>query len=475
MLGQTALSGREKTGAFMSVHKDENGAATTIYGGLQRIDLDDRIRLFDADGRVRAALKEMWVYVEPELGSLAANVAAKYLSLPEIRTVESPETKGYLDRLIRKYVSSALQNCLTEEWAELTAGMGDIAIREGVPIRTLITILTNEFGYILQKLHPVYSADPVKAWEWPYAIMICTQLQSELACTRIYERAKHAEAGRIAQQSAAFETEIMALVSGIKQASDHAGLRADQMDDLGQSMLTRTAEVATAAVQSAAAMTDAADTSVTMAGEISDALELIKQSAVSFEEAIVSVEIQMDSANRLETSAQAIASIVDMIREVSNRTNLLALNATIEAARAGDAGRGFAVVAGEVKSLANQTRQATDEIAVRISELQNATHETVNSYGVIAAIVQGVQSTAAGLSQRMDQQNQLLNVITSHVHETALTAETMAKNIDSVSGSAQLVADEITAMRGNHAGLETQTANLQDVTAAFLNKISAAS
>ena len=446
----------------------------SAVGCLDKIDLADRIRLFDADGRVRAALNEMWVHVEPHLDELAQVVASKYLELPEIRMVESAETRGYLNRLVSKYVSSAMQFCLTDEWAELTAGIGDIAIREGVPIRTLMTLLTNEFRFILEKLHPIYSIDPVKAWEWPYAIMICSQLQSELACTRIHLRSKNAEESRIAGQSAEFESEVMALVSGIKQASEHAGRRADQMENVGQTMLIRTAEVATAAGQSAMAMTDAADTSVTMASEIGDALNMIKQSATSFEDAISQIDNQMNSASRLETSSQQIASIVDMIREVSNRTNLLALNATIEAARAGDAGRGFAVVAQEVKSLANQTRQATDDIAARISELQSVSRETVDSYGVIAGIVQGVQSTAANLTKRMDQQNQLLNVITSHVHETALTAETMAKNIDSVSGSAQMVADEITDMRNNYAELETQTANLHDVTAAFLNKISAA-
>jgi methyl-accepting chemotaxis protein len=441
----------------------------------ERIDLADRIRLFDADGRIRATLREMWVYVEPELDALTAEVTAKYLCLPEIRAIQTRETRSYLDRLIRKYVSSAMQHFLTEEWAELTAGMGDIAIRERIPVRTLITMLTSEFGFILQTLHPVYTADPQKAAQWPYAIMVCSLLQSELASTRIYVRAKAAEAARIAEQSAAFETEIMALVGAIGQASQHAGNRADEMEDLGQSMLLRTAEVATAAGQSATAMTDAADTSVTMANEIGNALGMIKQSAASFEDAIARVENQVHSANRLETSSQQIASIVDMIREVSNRTNLLALNATIEAARAGDAGRGFAVVAQEVKSLANQTRQATDEIAGRIAEMQSASQDTVRSYGEIAGIVQGVQQNAAHLTQRMDQQNQLLNVITSHVHETALTAETMAKNIESVSGSAQQVARELSQMRGSHAGLAEQTANLQDVTAAFLGKISAAS
>jgi methyl-accepting chemotaxis protein len=459
----------------MAEQAAEKAIITPIYGQLDSIDIDDRIRLFDADGRVRAALQQMWVHIEPDMPALTDDAAQHYLALPEIKAIETPETMAYLRNLIAKYVSITLQHCLTPKWAETAANLGDLAIREGIPVRSMLTLVANEFHFILEKLHPIYSADPVKALEWPYAVMVCAQLQSELACTRIYVRSKNAETKRILEQSATFEREIMGLVSSISLASENANRRADQMENLGQSMLIQSAEVATAAGQSATAMTDAADTSVSMANEISNAMDMIKQSAASFEDAIERVENQMDSANRLETSSQQIASIVDMIREVSNRTNLLALNATIEAARAGDAGRGFAVVAQEVKSLANQTRQATDDIAARISDLQNASQETVHSYGAISQIVKGVQATAANLTQRMDQQNQLLNVITSHVHETALTAETMAKNIDSVSGSAQLVADEISAMRGNHAGLESQTANLQHVTAAFLDKISAAS
>ncbi len=458
----------------MAENSREIGTFKAVYSQLDSIDLDDRIRLFDPHGKVRTALQEMWVYVEPRLTELTAEVAQKFMALPEIKNIETPETESVLHKMITRYVATAMQYCLTPKWAELTAAIGDLAIQFDIPVRTMMTLLANEFNFILHIVHPIYSADPVKAVEWPYAIMVCSQLQSELACTRIYVRSKQDESARIAQQSATFESEIMALVNSIKQASENASQRADQMESLGQSMLAQSADVAIAAGQSAMAMTDAADTSVTMAGEIGNAMDMIKQSAASFEEAMKRVESHKDNAARLESSSQQISSIIDMIREVSNRTNLLALNATIEAARAGDAGRGFAVVAQEVKSLANQTRQATDDIALRITDLQSASHETVSSYSAIAKIVHGVQATAENLTSRMDQQNLLLNVITSHVHETALTAETMAKNIDSVSGSAQRVASEISEMRGNHAGLDAQSSELKNVTTEFLRNISAA-
>ena len=81
--------------------------------------------------------------------------------------------------------------------------------------------------------------------------------------------------------------------------------------------------------------------------------------------------------SQLSQAAARIGDVVDLIQTIAGQTNLLALNATIEAARAGDAGKGFAVVASEVKTLAEQTAKATDEISQQIADIQSATQDSV--------------------------------------------------------------------------------------------------
>ncbi len=104
-------------------------------------------------------------------------------------------------------------------------------------------------------------------------------------------------------------------------------------------------------------------------------------------------------------AADKIGSVSEIVAQIAGQTNLLALNATIEAARAGEAGKGFAVVASEVKSLANQTAKATDEIGQQVQGIQGSSQQTSGAIKSIASVIARVSEISTSISGAVEEQS----------------------------------------------------------------------
>ena len=121
-------------------------------------------------------------------------------------------------------------------------------------------------------------------------------------------------------------------------------------------------------------------------------------------EAVERANASRATIDALTKAADQIGDIVTVINQIAEQTNLLALNATIEAARAGEAGRGFSVVASEVKTLATQTGQSTEQIGAKVGEIQSTTREVVASLAGVAEIIDQLSGVTEQVSAAIEQQ-----------------------------------------------------------------------
>ncbi|WP_120497118.1 methyl-accepting chemotaxis protein [Kiloniella sp. EL199] len=192
------------------------------------------------------------------------------------------------------------------------------------------------------------------------------------------------------------------------------------------SQLENDANTATQNVDAVAAATEEMNASVALVGEH------VAKTAESAKGAAKEAKGATDTIQILAQASERIGDVVKLIEGIAGQTNLLALNATIEAARAGDAGKGFAVVASEVKSLAQQTAEATKDITDQISEIQSVTGQVVEVISNISSVINSVEDFSSEVSDRVQEQVSAINEIGKNAQQAAVSTRQVTDSMSKV-------------------------------------------
>ncbi len=261
------------------------------------------------------------------------------------------------------------------------------------------------------------------------------------------------------------EREVQEVVGEISGQTDRLAETASQLARVAEDLrgmaeeVARSVEVTAANVETVAGATEELEAS---GRQISS--QVATSSALA-----ESARDRADQASRSVTGASAaserIGEVVTMIRQIAAQTNLLALNATIEAARAGEAGKGFAVVAAEVKALARQTHEATQDIARRVQEIQGSTEAVVGALGGVTKMISQIDAANASVAAALAEQDSAIAEIARSAEEVARGVADTAERVSVMTGEATEV-NEIST--GTVQAVRNTDARVRDLRAGLI-------
>ncbi len=468
----------------------------------QALEIAERNHLDDIVAALNSSIKVFPVYYEtgrkmakayvrggPQTGNI---MMGEFDGAAESMANELEKLLGYTDEMMEKSQSALEFNMADINLQAKT--MNDVSVIASLSsILTLIFLIWSSNRFIARPIINITSkmkelADGNNAIDVPYAsnqdeigrMALALQVfkENSLETEKLRKEQKALEARSESEKKQAMEEMADQFDSQVGSTIKNLAVAAEKLQGASNGMegtATKTQE-ASASVASAAEETSANAGTVASATEemTASAQEISKQVsdvALKAGQASESANSTSEKVDQLNELANNIGTVVVAIRDIAEQTNLLALNATIEAARAGESGKGFAVVADEVKKLASETAKKTEEIETRITEIQDATQDSVQAMQEIIRNISDIDQASAGTASAVEEQNSVIGEITRNISEVSTAAQQVASVIGDVRVAANDTGESAQMLKTSSDDIAGLSDNLAKAVSSFLAQV----
>ena len=429
------------------------------------------IGLGDADLRALRALRPLIEsHIDPILTKFYDHVA-RYPGLAKL--LAAPGTMEHARKAQRAHWLGIFDGDLGQAYAERARRIGKVHERIGLDPRWYIggyALALNEMAALIVR-H--YRWKPAQMTACLRAVNLAVLLDMDCAISVYIEEGRATLDRKLKELGEEFRGSVEAVVGELRSQADQMAKVIDDAGGVAEETIRRATSVAAASEQAASNVQAVASTAEEMSSAIAEIARQTTSASEATKSAVGEVEKTESSAKLLAGASDKIGEVVKLISEVAAQTNLLALNATIEAARAGDAGKGFAVVASEVKSLANQTAKATDDIAVQVKAIQDSTTQVVEAIRRIGETIEKVGAVSTSIATAVEEQEAATREISRNVQQAAGVTAEISKNISDVTAGAKETGDSVSRGAAAAAEVRQRGEALDREVAGFLVKLRA--